>query len=63
MKVENSVFISYRHTNSSHAHLIYRDLRVHGYDAFIDVESLEGAAHCPTLCGPRSAPASILSSS
>ncbi|GAB4514264.1 MAG: hypothetical protein OHK0046_16100 [Anaerolineae bacterium] len=41
MPVENSVFISYRRTNSAHARLLYQNLRLHSYDVFMDVEDID----------------------
>jgi tetratricopeptide (TPR) repeat protein len=42
MSAEKTVFISYRRSvNWSFARLIFRDLREHGYDVFMDVESID----------------------
>ncbi|HRF97930.1 MAG TPA: toll/interleukin-1 receptor domain-containing protein, partial [Aggregatilineales bacterium] len=40
-KIEKTVFISYRRTNSFHALAIYQALRARGYDVFIDYASID----------------------
>jgi len=40
-RIEKTVFISYRRTNSYIALAVYQDLRDHGYDVFIDYESIK----------------------
>jgi tetratricopeptide (TPR) repeat protein len=43
--LENSVFISYRRSTSRHlARAIFMDLRAHGYDVFMDVDTLDNGA-------------------
>jgi tetratricopeptide (TPR) repeat protein len=40
MEIEKTVFISYRHTNAMHARAIFQHLHTHGYDVFLDSESI-----------------------
>lgn len=40
-QIEKTVFISYRRTNVFMALTVYKDLSQHGYDVFIDYESIE----------------------
>ena len=41
-EVEKTVFISYRRAASSYfSRAIFQDLRSHGYDVFLDVESID----------------------
>ncbi|MBK9751004.1 MAG: toll/interleukin-1 receptor domain-containing protein [Chloroflexi bacterium] len=41
-QVHNTVFISYRRSTSSYlARAIYMDLKQHGYDVFMDVQSID----------------------
>ncbi len=65
-QVHNTVFISYRRSTSSYlARAIYMDLKQHGYDVFMDVQSIdsgqfdtmilrqiEARAHFLLLCTP-----------
>ncbi len=65
-QVHNTVFISYRRSTSSYlARAIYMDLKQHGYDVFMDVQSIdsgqfdqvilrqiEARAHFLILCTP-----------
>jgi tetratricopeptide (TPR) repeat protein len=44
MRVEKSVFISYRRTNIYHARAIYQSLTARGYDAFMDYENIDSGA-------------------
>jgi tetratricopeptide (TPR) repeat protein len=44
MRVEKTVFISYRRTNIYHARAIYLSLTARGYDAFMDYESIDSGA-------------------
>jgi len=43
-KIEKTVFISYRRTNSYHARAIFQDLRGNGYDVFMDYESINSGS-------------------
>ncbi|HEU0291415.1 MAG TPA: tetratricopeptide repeat protein [Anaerolineales bacterium] len=40
-QIQKTVFISYRHANSSWALAIYQDLTLHGFDVFIDFEGIK----------------------
>jgi tetratricopeptide (TPR) repeat protein len=44
MRVEKTVFISYRRTHIFHARAIFQDLRANGYDVFLDYESLDSGS-------------------
>lgn len=44
LKIEKTVFISYRRTNIFHARAIYQDLRANGYDVFLDYENIDSGA-------------------
>lgn len=44
MDVQNTVFISYRRTNSFHALAVYQNLTQHGYDCFFDYRSIDSGA-------------------
>jgi tetratricopeptide (TPR) repeat protein len=44
MQVEKTVFISYRRTNVFLARAVYQNLTVHGYDAFLDYESVDAGS-------------------
>lgn len=44
MQVEKSAFISYRRTNVFLARAVYQNLTMHGYDAFLDFESVDAGA-------------------
>lgn len=44
MRVENTVFISYRRTHIMHARAIYLALTARGYDVFLDFESIDAGA-------------------
>jgi tetratricopeptide (TPR) repeat protein len=44
VQIEKTVFISYRHTNIFMARAVYQDLTAHGYDAFLDYESIDAGA-------------------
>jgi tetratricopeptide (TPR) repeat protein len=44
LKIEKTVFISYRRTNSFHARAIYQNLQSHGYDVFLDYENIDSGA-------------------
>ena len=39
-RIEKTVFISYRHTNFYTALAVYQDLTAHGYDVFLDYQSI-----------------------
>ena len=43
-QVEKTVFISYRRTNVFHARAIFQNLRMYGYDVFMDYESIDSGA-------------------
>ena len=64
-RIENTVFISYRRTNSYLAKAVYDDLREHGFDVFIDyegihsgdfeqaiIENIKGRAHFIVILTP-----------
>lgn len=40
LRIEKTVFISYRRTNSSWAQAVYQDLTTHGYDVFYDFQNI-----------------------
>ncbi|HRF97634.1 MAG TPA: tetratricopeptide repeat protein, partial [Aggregatilineales bacterium] len=44
LKIEKTVFISYRRTNAYHARAIFMELRNHGYDVFLDYEGIDSGA-------------------
>jgi tetratricopeptide (TPR) repeat protein len=44
MQVEKTVFISYRRTNAMTARAVYQDLTHHGYDCFMDFQSIDSGA-------------------
>ncbi|MBN1563236.1 MAG: toll/interleukin-1 receptor domain-containing protein, partial [Anaerolineae bacterium] len=44
MRVEKTVFISYRRTNMYHAQAVYLALKNAGFDAFIDYQSIDSGA-------------------
>jgi tetratricopeptide (TPR) repeat protein len=44
MQVEKTVFISYRRTNAMTARAVYQDLAAHGYDVFLDLQSIDAGA-------------------
>ena len=44
MQVEKTVFISYRRTNIYIARAVYANLVAHGYDAFLDFESIDAGS-------------------
>jgi len=65
MRIEKTVFISYRRTNASWALNVYRDLASHGYEVFVDfagiasgdfermiVENIRARAHFVLLLTP-----------
>jgi hypothetical protein len=41
-RIEKTVFISYRHTNTPWALAIYQNLTQHGYDVFFDYSGIAG---------------------
>lgn len=43
-KIEKTVFICYRRTNSAHARLMYQTLTKDGYDVFLDYESIDSGS-------------------
>lgn len=44
MQVENTVFISYRRTNTYMARAVYQNLTANGYDCFLDVELIDAGS-------------------
>ncbi len=44
MQVEKTVFISYRRTNTYMARAVYQHLTAHGYDCFLDSESINAGS-------------------
>ncbi|MBI1278902.1 MAG: TIR domain-containing protein [Anaerolineaceae bacterium] len=44
MQVEKTVFISYRRTNAMTARAVYQHLTAHGYDCFLDFESIDSGS-------------------
>ncbi|RPJ00842.1 MAG: toll/interleukin-1 receptor domain-containing protein [Chloroflexi bacterium] len=44
MRIEKTVFISYRRTNTFHARAVHQALCSRGYDVFLDVESINSGA-------------------
>lgn len=44
MQVEKTVFIGYRRTNMYHAQAVYQTLRQHGYDVFLDYQSIDAGS-------------------
>ena len=44
MRIEKTVFISYRRTNTFHARAVHQALCGRGYDVFLDVESISSGA-------------------
>ncbi len=44
MQVEKTVFISYRRTNAMTARAVYQYLTAHGYDCFLDFESIDAGS-------------------
>ena len=40
-RVEKTVFISYRRTNTAWARAFFQDLTQHGYDAFLDYTGIK----------------------
>ncbi len=44
MQIEKTVFISYRRTNAMTARAVYQDLTQHGYDVFLDYNSIDSGA-------------------
>ena len=60
LKIEKTVFISYRRTNSFHARAIYQDLRNNGYDVFLDYENSDSGAFDPIILNQIKARAHFL---
>jgi tetratricopeptide (TPR) repeat protein len=60
MRVEKTVFISYRHTNQYHALAIYQALTAKGYDAFIDFQSIDSGSFERIILGEIDARAHFL---
>jgi hypothetical protein len=44
MQIHKTVFISYRRTNSFTARAVFQNLTTHGYDVFLDTETLDSGA-------------------
>ena len=44
MQIEKTVFISYRRTNTYMARAVYQNLTAHGYDCFLDSESIDAGS-------------------
>jgi len=44
MQVEKTVFISYRRSNTFMARAVYQNLTAHGYDCFLDSESIDAGS-------------------
>lgn len=44
MRIEKSVFISYRRTHNMHARAIYLALKARGYDVFLDFETIDAGS-------------------